>query len=140
MNESSNSCIFCRIIDGTARSSEVHRDDHCVAFLDLNPVNPGHTLVCPVRHVDSFTDLKPGELAAIMVVAQQLARTQMRKLPNCLGVNLLLSNGEAAGQEVPHAHFHVIPRGKDDGFGWRRFGKEAARKELDSVAAQLCER
>lgn len=137
MNESSDPCIFCRIIDGAAQASEVHRDDHCIAFLDLNPVNPGHTLVCPVRHVTSFTELKPKELEAILVIAQQLARTQMRKLPTCSGVNLLLADGEAAGQEVSHSHFHVIPRGKDDGFGWRRFGKEATRNELDSIAVQL---
>jgi len=137
MIASSTSCIFCQIIDGSSESSEVYRDEDCVAFLDVHPINVGHALVCPTRHVNSFTDLKPGEIEAILGVAQQIARTQRNSLSACLGVNLLLSDGEVAGQEVPHAHFHVIPRGKDDGFGWRRFGKKATRKELDSIAVLL---
>lgn len=134
---SSSPCIFCQIIDGSAESSEVHRDEDCVAFLDLHPINSGHAIICPTRHVSSFTDLKPKEIKAILGVAQHLARTQKNNLSDCLGVNLLLSDGEVAGQEVPHAHFHVIPRGKEDGFGWRRFGREATRKDLDSIAVLL---
>ena len=137
MKETSDNCIFCQIADGTDRCSELHRDDLCISFLDLNPVNPGHALVCPLRHVESLTELNSDELAAILAVAQQIARTQIAELPDCSGVNLLLSDGEVAGQEVPHAHFHVIPRSKDDGFGWRRFGKAAAREELDRIAARL---
>jgi len=139
MNERSDACIFCRIIDGSARSSEIYRDENCIAFLDLNPINPGHTLVCPIRHVTSFIDLKRHELEAILAAAQHLASAQKRKLADCLGVNLLLSDGEVAGQEVSHAHFHVVPRGENDGFGWRRSGKASDRNELDSIAAQLRE-
>ena len=139
MNERSNSCIFCRIIDGSAQSSEIYRDEICVAFLDLNPINPGHTLICPIRHVTSFIDIESQEMEAILGVAQHVASAQKQKLANCLGVNLLLSDGEVAGQEVSHAHFHVIPRGESDGFGWRRFGKASDRNELDSIAAQLRE-
>ena len=139
MNGTSFPCVFCQIIDGSARSSQVHRDEFCVAFLDLNPVNPGHTLVCPIRHVSSFTELEPQETAAILMTAQHLARTQKLKLPSCSGVNLLLSDGEDAGQEVAHVHFHVIPRGVNDGFGWKRFGSAQSRDELDSIAALLLE-
>ena len=77
------------------------------------------------------------EIEAITRVAQQIAGTQKNSLTECLGVNLLLSDGEVAGQEVPHAHFHVIPRGKEDGFGWRRFGKKVDREDLDSIALLL---
>lgn len=105
--------------------------------MDLGQINPGHALICPIRHVNSFVDLEARELTAIMSAAQKIARAQLRKMPDCLGVNLLLSDGEAAGQEVPHAHFHVLPRGDSDGFGWLRFGKGATRKELDQIAAQL---
>ena len=139
MNGPSNSCIFCQIIDGSARSSQIHRDEYCVAFLDLNPVNPGHTLVCPIRHVSSFTDLEPQETAAILATAQRLARTQKLNLPSCNGVNLLMSDGEVAGQEVPHAHFHVVPRSENDGFGWKRSGNSQTRDELESIAALLRE-
>ena len=132
-------CIlhFCQIIDGSSESSEVYRDEDCVAFLDVHPINTGHSLVCPTRHVNSFTDLKAVEIETILRVAQHIARTQKSSLSNCLGVNLLLSDGEVAGQEVPHAHFHVIPREKEDGFGWRRVGTKATRKDLDSIAMLL---
>ena len=139
MSGPSKPCIFCQIIDGSARSSQIHRDELCVAFLDSNPVNPGHTLVCPIRHVSSFTELKPQETAAILATAQRVARAQKLKLPTCNGVNLLLSDGEVAGQEVPHAHFHVVPRGENDGFGWRRSGSAQCGDELDSIAALLLE-
>ena len=135
MNGTSNPCVFCQIIDGSARSSQIYRDEYCVAFLDSNPINPGHTLVCPIRHVSSFTELEPEETTAILATAQQLARTQKLKLPGCSGVNLLLSDGEVAGQEIPHAHFHVVPRAENDEFGWRRLGKAQTREELDSIAA-----
>lgn len=137
MVEPSRSCIFCRVIDGSARSSEVHRDERSIAFLDLNPINAGHTLVCPVRHVTSLTDLTPSELQGMVAIAQRVAASQKRLLRDCVGVNLLLSDGEAAGQEVPHAHIHVVPRESGDGFGWRRHGRPADRDALDAVAALL---
>ena len=137
MNPPLNSCIFCEIIAGSADSSEVYRDEWCIAFLDVNPVNPGHTLVCPIRHVSSFIDLEAGELSAILSAAQRIARSQLSKLTNCSGVNLLLSEGEDAGQEVPHVHLHVVPRGENDGFGWSRFGSPQSRDKLDAIAAQI---
>lgn len=132
-----SSCVFCKIIDGSAESSEVYRDEFCVAFLDSSPINPGHTLVCPTRHICSFIDLEVDELSAILSAAQRIARNQLAKMPNCSGVNLLLSEGADAGQEVPHAHFHVVPRGENDGFGWQRFGSPQTRDELDAISAQI---
>ncbi len=137
MNDATDPCIFCQIIDGSAESSEIHRGDSCVAFLDVSPINPGHTLICPIRHVSTFLDLDPNESSEILSAAQRIARSQLTKIPGCSGVNLLLSEGEDAGQEVPHVHLHVVPRAKDDGFGWRRFGSSSAREELDAIAAQL---
>ena len=137
MSRPSDTCIFCRIIAGSAPVSELHRDGLCIAFLDLFPVNPGHALVCPVRHVESFTDLSDDELRAMQVAARQLARAQKERLGECEGVNVLLADGEAAGQEVSHAHFHIVPRAKGDGFGWRRSGTRAERESLDAVARRL---
>lgn len=133
----SDSCVFCKIIEGSAESSEVYRDEFCVAFLDSSPINPGHTLVCPTRHTSSFIDLEADELSAILSAAQRIARRQLAKMPNCGGVNLLLSEREDAGQEVPHAQFHVLPRSENDGFGWQRFGSPQTRDELDTISAQI---
>ena len=118
-------------------SSEVFRNDLCVAFLDVNPINPGHTLICPIRHVTSFTDLEPDEHQAILSTAQRIARNLVSNMPGCSGVNLLLSDGEDAGQEVAHVHLHVVPRSKNDGFGWQRFGVATGRDELDAIAQTI---
>lgn len=130
-------CIFCRIANAELEASRVFGDSAVVAFLDIRPVNQGHTLVIPRRHVTSFTDLDPAELGAAMRVAQSVAKALKSVLPGCEGVTLALADGEVAGQEIAHAHFHVIPRHRDDGFGWRRFGQPAERRQLDSIAAQL---
>ncbi|MGI9264425.1 MAG: HIT family protein [Gammaproteobacteria bacterium] len=137
MDTSPASCVFCKIIDGSAESSEVYRDADCVAFLDIRPINPGHVLVCPTRHASSFAELKPDEIMAVLAVAQRVALAQKGHLHNCQGFNLLLSDGEVAGQEVPHVHFHVVPRHSEDAFGYRRVGRRANRKALDVLAAQL---
>ena len=130
-------CVFCEIIDGSACSSEVFREELCVAFLDTSPVNPGHILICPTRHVTSFIDLEATELSALIAAAQRMAETQLATLPDCSGVNLLLSEGADAGQEVTHVHLHVVPRGENDGFGWKRFGAPQTREKLDAIAALL---
>jgi len=137
MSISSPDCIFCRIINGSARASHVYRDENCIAFLDMHPINAGHVLVCPIRHVSSFTDLTKTEAGAILTAAQHIAKTQRNKLENCRGINLLLSDGEVAGQEVAHTHFHVVPRDKGDGFGWQRFGELSSGEELDLIASRL---
>ena len=132
-------CIFCRIASGELEASLVFEDPTVVAFLDLSPINHGHTLVIPRRHVTSFTDLDPAETHALSEVAQRIAKCLKETLPDCEGITLSLADGEVAGQEVPHTHFHVIPRHANDHFGWRRLGQHAERSHLDSAAARLRE-
>lgn len=137
LTEAQYSCVFCQIADGSAAGSIVFRNKLCMAFMDLHPINVGHVLICPIRHVVSFTDLNANETQSILCVAQRIVRTQKDALPNCSGVNLILSDGEAAGQEVLHAHFHLVPRQKGDGFGWRRLGRRSSREQLDAMAEKL---
>jgi histidine triad (HIT) family protein len=85
--------------------------------------------------VSAFTQLEIEEVSSLTMAVQQVAASLKLRLPNCVGVTLSLADGEGAGQEVPHAHFHVIPRYQDDGFGWRRFGQLADRENLESLAA-----
>jgi diadenosine tetraphosphate (Ap4A) HIT family hydrolase len=115
----------------------VFENDLVYAFLDIHPINPGHTIVIPRRHVVAFTDLNAQEVAQLALVAQRVARALKTSVPHCEGVSLSLADGEVAGQEVPHTHLHVIPRIKGDGFGWRRFGHIQQRPELDAMAARI---
>ena len=134
-----NDCIFCRIIPAGLEASRLLENETMIAFLDVNPVNAGHALVVPRRHVTSFRELSPAELKAIMLAAQEVAGALRSKMPGCEGISLTLADGEAAGQEVPHVHLHVIPRHGSDGFGWKRHGQRMERPELDAIAARLRE-
>lgn len=132
-----NDCVFCRILAGEVDSSRVLEDELVVAFLDTGPINQGHTLVVPRRHVRAFTDLTPDEVRELVFSAQRVAAALKKVLPGCEGVTLSLADGEVAGQEVPHAHLHVIPRYAGDGFGWRRHGQPGDRAALDAIASRI---
>ena len=133
-------CIFCQIIAGSAPASLVYRDALCLAFMDIQPVNAGHLLVVPVAHAADLAALDVETGAQLMRVAQRLAAAVRQSGVRCEGVDLLMADGAAAGQEVFHAHLHVIPRYPGDGFGFR-FGPEyhnpPPRAELDRVAAEV---
>ena len=133
-------CIFCRIIEGSLPSSTVYEDNVCVAFMDIQPVNPGHVLVVPKAHSKDLSDLPADTGAHLFQVAQRIAVHMPEVDVKCEGINLLLAHREAAGQEVFHAHLHVIPRYKGDGFEIK-FGSKytgmAERSELDSIATKI---
>jgi len=135
-------CVFCRIITGELPASFVYEDAIMCAFLDIQPINPGHLLVVPRIHADVMKAL-PREVARhMMEVAQQLMNGLREANLRCEGVNLFLADGEDAGQEVAHVHLHVIPRCKGDGFGFRfasDYGNQPQREELDKVAVAIRE-
>jgi histidine triad (HIT) family protein len=134
------SCIFCQIIKGEAASSKLYEDDSCLAFMDIQPVNPGHILIVPKMHFEDLSDLPARTGSQLFQVAQKIALIIPKTDVKCEGINLFLAHGEAAGQEVFHVHLHVIPRYEGDGFGFR-FGPNYAnvpeRRDLDLVAAQI---
>jgi len=133
-------CVFCEIVNGTAEASFVYRDDRVSAFLDIGAVTSGHTLVIPNDHLPSLADI-PDDLGAhLYVVASRVAAALRQSGLPCEGVNLFLADGEAAFQEVFHAHFHVFARTTDDGFtidspAWSR--PKPSRDELDANAAAI---
>ena len=131
-------CIFCAIRAGEAPASPVYEDDLVLAFLDIQPVNPGHTLVIPKVHASSLADLKPETGAHMFRVAQQVAGALRRTGLRCEGVNLFLADGEAAFQDVFHAHLHIIPRYKGDDFKISAdWSQHPSRAKLDEIAAQI---
>jgi histidine triad (HIT) family protein len=113
------SCVFCRIIQGSAPASVVHADERAVAFMDIRPVNPGHVLVIPRTHASCLAELEPDVGAWLFLVSMRLAAALRQSAVRCEGVDLFLADGAAAGQEVFHVHLHVIPRFYGDGFGFR---------------------
>ncbi|HEX9738978.1 MAG TPA: HIT family protein [Candidatus Limnocylindria bacterium] len=134
-------CIFCGIVAGSTAASVVYGDGVVSAFLDIRPINPGHVLVIPNEHVMHTHDLPEATADRLFAVARRLARA-LRSSNDIRadGINLLVADGEAANQDVPHAHIHVVPRHEGDGFivdaaAWRELAP--TRSELDAVAAQI---
>ena len=133
-------CVFCRIVKGTEPASIVYGDEKVMAFMDIQPVNPGHVLIIPKTHVAQLSELNP-ELGAYMFkVAMRVADALRQSSVKCEGVNLHLADGEAASQEIFHVHLHVIPRFRGDGFGMQfgpSYGVKPDRKELDEIAERI---
>jgi histidine triad (HIT) family protein len=117
----------------------VYQDDTVVAFLDIQPITQGHMLVVPREHAVLMTDASETVAMRTFKVARKLADAARHTL-GASGVNLLVMDGEAAYQDVPHFHVHVIPRYPQDGFGFTfpsSYERPPARAQLDAIAAAL---
>ncbi len=128
-------CIFCDIVARRARASIVHEDGAVLGFMDLCQSPRGHALVIPKRHIrDLFTLEEPGLLRALRRVS-----CAVRDAFKPDGVNVWQSNGAAAGQDVFHAHFHVLPRWRGDGMMQVYAAAPVApsRRDLDAQAAKI---
>ena len=136
-------CIFCRIVEGKEKASFVAQGTDAVAFLDLHPINEGHTLVVPRRHSASIGEVDEIAAVGMWSLARRIAAGLRTSGLRCEAINFFLADGAAAGQEVFHSHLHVIPRWQGDGFGIKfppHYGAAADRKALDDVAARLRKR
>jgi histidine triad (HIT) family protein len=128
-------CIFCQIIAGKIPSYKIYEDDKTIAFLDIKPVNPGHVLVIPKNHVSNLEKINEDDLKALILVVKKIGQLLQDKL-NCPAYNVILNNGEIAGQEISHLHFHLIPRFKGDGL--KHFPhKEYTLGEVDEIVKKL---
>lgn len=127
--------IFSRIAAGEIPSYKVAEDEHYYAFLDINPIAEGHTLVIPRRETDYIFDLSDDEYAGLQLFAKKVA-TAMRKALPCrrIGVAVL-------GMEVPHAHIHLVPLNSErdlDMFGEKlKLAPERMQQIADAIAAEL---
>lgn len=108
-------CIFCKIIKGEIPSSKLYENDKVFAFLDIAPVNKGHSLVIPKEHYETLMDIPDELLKEISVVVKKIS-SAVKKAVNADGISIGQSNYKAAGQVVPHLHFHIMPRFENDGF------------------------
>jgi len=131
-------CVFCAILSGELPTNYVYQDNVVVSIMDINPVTPGHLLVLPRKHLPDLVDLDDATAARMMNVARRMAEGLRASDENVKGINLYLADGPDAGQEVAHAHLHVVPRYADDGFGLRvTRGPVPTREELEAAAAGI---
>ncbi|MHB8831196.1 MAG: HIT family protein [Patescibacteria group bacterium] len=130
-------CLFCKIIAKTIPAEIVYEDADVLAILDINPVNPGHTLVMPKQHYEDFMSLPDETCLPISKAIKKIMRVVKEEL-GYEGVNLIQSNGTVAGQVIPHLHFHVIPRQISDGYThWH--GHEYGDGEKSIMGAKIRE-
>ena len=125
--------IFSRIIAGELPGTFVWRDDRCVAFLSINPLAPGHTLVVPIDEVDHWVDLSPDLSAHLFSVAHTIARAQQRAFSPAR-VGLII-----AGYEVPHTHIHVMPTNDMSELAFENAAASVSPEELADAAARIKE-
>jgi histidine triad (HIT) family protein len=133
-------CVFCKIVAGQIPCFKLLEDANTIAFMDINPVNPGHALAVAKGHWPTVDVIPADVLAEVAQTAQKVAKAALKVL-NPHGVNLLQANGEGAGQSVPHLHVHVMPRveGDDVNLNWEpKPGDMAAIKAVyDKLKAAL---
>jgi len=130
-----NDCLFCKLIKGEIPAAKVYEDDNVLAFLDIHPVNPGHTLIVPKIHSEGFLDADDEVLKQMIVVTKKVATAILRGL-GYEAFNLEQNNGKIAGQVIPHLHWHIVPRTASDGLKhWP--GKEYGAGESEKVAEKI---
>jgi len=107
-------CLFCKIIKGDIDCLKVFEDELVFAFLDINPLSEGHTLIIPKKHFVDILDIDDASIERIALISKKLANVYVTKL-GAEGFNLRQSSGAIAHQDVFHFHMHLVPRYKEDG-------------------------
>jgi len=109
-----NDCIFCKIVSGEISSFKVYEDEEFLAFLDVNPIARGHTLLIPKKHFENIFDIPEDVLEGLILRAKRVSGVLQQGL-GASGVNLLHASGQSAQQSVFHFHLHLVPRFENDG-------------------------
>ena len=130
--------IFSKIIQGKVPASFVYQDEKVSAFMDIQPINPGHVLVIPNEQVASLSELDEETGAHLFRIGQRIAKALRQTSLQCEGVNLFIADGQAANQDVAHVHLHVLPRFREDGLKGlldnQNESRLPTRTELDQTA------
>ncbi|UCG87232.1 MAG: HIT family protein [Gemmatimonadota bacterium] len=132
-------CVFCDIATGRSPASIVYQDETALAFMDIYPIHPGHTLVIPRVHIQDLAQC-PLELAGQLFIASSRVAPAVVAATDAAGFNVWTANGKEAGQEVFHLHLHILPRFVGDTFGLRfpkGYPAAAPRSELEEMAAHI---
>lgn len=129
-------CIFCKIVRKEADATIVYEDDGTLAFLDISPLNHGHTLVIPKEHYPTMMEMPPEKVGKLFIVVAKIMKG-VQKASAADGISIGQSNGRAASQEVFHVHVHIIPRYNHEMMFPER--KQIERKELEEIGRKIRE-
>jgi histidine triad (HIT) family protein len=129
-------CIFCKIAAGQIPCAKVLEDGGALAFVDIGPLAKGHVLLIPRQHYQTL-DQMPADVAAAMLGHLPGLVKAVQSATGCQGVNVLQNNGRVAHQEVPHVHFHIIPRNSGDAFHFNWPAGVYPQGEIEQVAKAI---
>jgi histidine triad (HIT) family protein len=129
-------CIFCKIVQKQAPSSILYEDESVMAFLDIRPVNDGHTLVIPKEHYADIYDI-PSELLAKVHQVTKTLSIAIKQAVNADGISIAQQNGKAANQDIFHLHVHIIPRYADQKMKPFHELQMVDTKQLEPTAAKI---
>jgi histidine triad (HIT) family protein len=136
VNPHDPNCIFCKIVRGEIPSARVIETDDSVAFLDINPVIHGHTLLVPKAHYPKLADIPGPLVGAVCGLLPRIARA-VAAATGCDGLNVIVNNGSAAGQTIDHCHWHLIPRFRGDPVNWPWPHSEYVGDELGQMRFRI---
>lgn len=128
--------IFTKILEGKIPSVKLHEDEQCFAILDINPVNKGHILIITKVAYPTLADCPDETISHLMVLAKK-ADLKLRQQTGCSATNLVINNGKASGQEVPHMHLHIIPRFENDNKGFKLVKESYTDGEMAAYGKKL---
>ena len=131
-----NDCIFCKILKGEIPFNKIYEDKDIFAFLDVNPVNKGHTLLIPKKHFENIY-VTPDKTISKMILGAKKLSIIIKKAMKSDGTNVYMNNEKAAGQQVAHAHIHIIPRLTKDGFTYWQNKKKYSEKEMLEIKRKI---
>jgi histidine triad (HIT) family protein len=134
-----NSCIFCRIAQKQLPANLVYEDEKAMAFLDIRPLNEGHTLIIPKLHYENIFDIPQELIMHVHGVTKRVALA-VKKATQADGISIMQQNGKAAGQEIFHLHVHVIPRRADQKLPKFSETSEISKEKLNQTAAKIRKR
>lgn len=132
------SCLFCQIAEGKEDAQRLKETESAVAFLDINPLTDGHTVVIPKEHYERASEVPSNQWAQLMELSMEINQAIQDSLGSA-GANIGLNDGKPAGQAIPHVHLHLIPRYKNDGGGsFHSIINMETTLDLDNIEDRIC--
>ncbi|MBS3134879.1 HIT family protein [Candidatus Woesearchaeota archaeon] len=131
-----NDCIFCKIVRGELPCYKIYEDNETLAFLDRNPVNPGHTLLIPKKHSETILDTNDETLKKLITTTKKISKAIFESM-KLEGFNIGINQFKIAGQVVPHLHIHIMPRHKNDGIKLWPSREYESEKEKNNVQKKI---
>lgn len=129
-------CLFCKIIASEIPTTKVYEDEHTLAFLDIHPINIGHTLVIPKAHHANLYETPNETLAHLAVVIKKLS-IAIKDAVHADGINIGMNNDPVAGQVIFHTHIHVIPRFSGDGLIHWHSARDYTEGEMEKISEKI---